>query len=64
MQKCGNGVLEEGEACDYLSQPHKGISVQGYIDKKLNWDSNPETNLQINIGCTSRCEVVEGFRCP
>lgn len=61
---CGNGKLDPNEQCDYLSQPHKGMSIQGYFDRNESWDTDPATNVMINIGCSDHCTIKEGFICP
>lgn len=61
---CGNGVLDEGEQCDFLSQPYTGMTKSGYLNLNKNWDSNPKTNREINIACTQYCTVKTGFTCP
>ena len=61
---CGNGRLDPTEECDYLQQPHEGMSPQGYIKRAETWHDDPETNHGINLGCTDHCTVKPGYVCP
>ena len=54
---CGNGRLDEGEECDFLSQPHSALSSQGFQGVTDGWET------KLNPGCTQECTIKPGFKC-
>lgn len=51
---CGNKYLDvdEYEPCDRLSQPYSAKTKDGFVDYVANFDHDPLTNSDLNIGCT------------
>ena len=64
---CGNNYLDtdEFEPCDRLVQPYSAqTAAEEYVDLDADWDTDPLSNVELNIGCSKTCLIEDNFICP
>ena len=52
------------EECDIGQWKFEGQTKNGYYGEIAGFDTNPKTNTNMLLGCTTSCTVEPTFRCP